>query len=129
VSALDRRTLVFLDLTVAVWVLVWLVIGYVVHQQVLELRKLSATMVVAGQALDTSAAELRSLSGVPFVGRRVERTAAQAHRAAVSARFSGRESRKSVAGVANWLWFSVSAIAIFPVLLVYGLVRFGRRSA
>jgi hypothetical protein len=129
VTALDRRTRTFLDVTVAVWVALWLVIGYVVHQQVLELRKLSATMIVAGQALDTTAGELQSLSGVPFVGRRVERTAAQAHRAAASARFSGRESRRSVTGVANWLWFAVSAIAILPVLLVYGLVRFGRREA
>ena len=124
---LEHRTRLFLDLTVAVWVVLWLVLGYVVHEQVLQLRKLSATMVVAGQALDTTAGELQSLSGVPFVGRRVERTARDAHRAAASARFSGRESRKSVTSVANWLWFSVSAIAILPVLLVYGLVRFGRR--
>ena len=126
-AVFDRRTRILLDVTVVVWVVLWLVIGYVVHQQVLELRKLSATVVVAGQALDTTARELEALSGVPFVGQSLTRTAAQARRAAASARFSGRESRESVEGVANWLWFSVSSIAILPILLVYGLVRFGGR--
>jgi hypothetical protein len=122
--SLDRRTRTALDVIVVVWCALWLVVGYVIDREVLGLRKLSDTVVVAGQALDSTATQLRAFSGLPLVGTRVERAANDAHRAAVSARFSGRESRHSIANVAHWLWFAVSAIGILPILLVYGLIRF-----
>jgi hypothetical protein len=122
-AKLDRRTQISLDVVVAVWCVLWLLLGYVVNREVLGLRKLSDTVVVAGQALDRTSKQLESFSTLPFVGAEVSRTAKEVHRASVSARFSGRESRKSVTSVAHWLWFSVSAIAILPILLVYGLIR------
>jgi hypothetical protein len=118
---------VFLDVIVAVWCALWLLIGYVIDREVLGLRKLSDTVVIAGQALNSTADQLETLSDVPFVGDRVKRTAAEARRTARSARFSGRESRRSVTHVAHWLWFAVSAIAVLPILLVYGLLRFPNR--
>ena len=120
---LDRRTRGYLDAVIAIWVVLWLVLGWVVNREVKELRKLSDTVVVAGRALDRTADQLESFEDLPFVGREVSRTATEVRRASVSARFSGRESRKSVTSVAHWLWFSVSSIAILPVLLVYGLIR------
>ncbi len=122
---LNRTTAVFIDAIVVVWVALWLVLGYVVHNEVLGLRKLSATVVVAGKSLDATADQLDALRGVPLVGGDIGDAADNARRAARSARFSGRESRRSVASVANWLWFAISAIAILPILLVYGLIRFG----
>jgi hypothetical protein len=126
---LDRRTRGYLDAIVAIWVVLWLVLGWVVNREVLELRKLSDTVVVAGRALDRTADQLEGFRDLPFVGPEVSRTADEVRRASVSARFSGRESRKSVTSVAHWLWFSVSSIAILPVLLVYGLIRFPARRA
>ena len=122
--ALDPRTRTFLDVIVAVWCVLWLVVGYVVQREVLGLRKLSDTVVVAGRALDSTADQLDAYAGLPLVGERAHEAAKSARRAAKSARFSGRESRKSVTDVARWLWFAVSAIAILPILLVYGLIRF-----
>ena len=121
---LDRRTRTALDVIVVAWCALWLVVGYVIDREVLGLRKLSDTVVIAGQALDSTAGQLRAFSGLPLVGTRVQRAADEAHRAAVSARFSGRESRHSITNVAHWLWFAVSAIGILPVLIVYGLIRF-----
>jgi hypothetical protein len=123
---LDRRTRALLDAIAVVWIALWIVLGWVVHHEVLGLRKLSATVVVVGQSLDSTANQLDAFRNVPLVGGQLGRTADDARRAARSARFSGRESRASVTSVANWLWFAVSAIAIIPVLLVYGLLRFGR---
>src|SRR3712207_2522491 len=120
---LDRRTRGYLDAVVAIWVVLWIVLGWVVNREVKELRKLSDTVVVAGRALDRTADQLEGFEDLPFVGPEVSRTAEEVRRASMSARFSGRESRKSVTSVARWLWFSVSSIAILPVLLVYGLIR------
>jgi hypothetical protein len=121
---LDVRTRTFLDVVVVTWCVLWLVLGYVIGREVLGLRKLSDTVVVAGQALDSTAAQLHAFAGLPLVGTHAEQASKDAHRAAVSARFSGRESRQSITSVAHWLWFAVSAIAILPILLVYGLIRF-----
>jgi hypothetical protein len=122
--SLDRRTRTFLDVIVVTWCALWLVVGYVIDREVLGLRKLSDTVVIAGQALDSTAEQLHAFGSLPLVGARAERAAQEAHRAAVSARFSGRESRHSITNVAHWLWFAVSAIGILPILLVYGLIRF-----
>ena len=121
---LDVRTRTFLDVIVVAWCALWLVVGYVIDREVLGLRKLSDTVVVAGQALDSTATQLHAFAGLPLVGARAEQAAKDAHRAAVSARFSGRESRHSITNVAHWLWFAVSSIGILPILLVYGLIRF-----
>lgn len=118
---MPRRHL--LDGIVATWCALWILCGWFVHHETLGLRKLSATVVVAGQALDATARQIDAFSNLPVVGSNIGDTARQAHRAAVSARYSGRESRKSISSLANWLWFAVSAIAILPVLLVYALLR------
>jgi len=125
VAKLDRRTKFFLDTIVAVWITLWLVVGYVIDHQVLGLRKLSATVIVAGRSLDATADQLHAFRDLPFVGQELQRTAKNTRRAAQSARFSGKESRQSVTSLAHWLWFAISAIAILPILLVYGLLRFG----
>jgi hypothetical protein len=127
VLALDPRTRTLLDAIVAVWCVLWLVVGYVLEREVLGLRKLSDTVVIAGKTLDSTASQLDTYAGLPLVGPQAHEAAKSARRAAKSARFSGRESRKSVTDVAHWLWFAVSAIAILPILLVYGLLRFPAR--
>jgi hypothetical protein len=124
-ARLDRRTRGLLDIIAVLWVALWIVLGWVVHHEVLGLRKLSATVVVAGRTVDATASQLDALRDVPFVGQDLHTTAANLRRTARSARFSGRESRASVTSLANWLWFAISGIAILPVLLVYGLLRFG----
>jgi hypothetical protein len=123
---LPARTARLLDVIAVTWTALWVLGGYTVYHQVLRLRDLSDTVVVAGAQLHQSASTLRSMRDLPFVGDEIAGVARNAETAARSARRSGRESRDSVHDVAALLGFTVSAVAIAPVLLAWALLRYVR---
>jgi uncharacterized membrane protein YoaK (UPF0700 family) len=123
---LDARDRRLLDVIAVVWTALWVLGGYTVYDQVLRLRELSDTVVVAGVQLQQSAKTLRTFRNLPFVGGDIEKVARNAESAARSAKRSGRESRDSVHDVAVLLGLAVGAVAIAPALLAWALLRFRR---
>ena len=120
---LSRRQRRSLDLILAVWTALWILVGVAVWNEVRGLRPLAHTVAVAGRSLDDTAAALRGFSGIPLVGGSLGRVAADAHATAVSARESAREGRHSVDRLAIILGLAVPAVAILPLALAYALIR------
>lgn len=119
-TAQQRRAL---DVILAVWAAIWILIGVFVWTEVRGLRPLADTVAVAGRSLDDTAAALRGFSGIPLVGGSLDRVAADAHATAVSARLSARDGRRSVNRLAIILGLAVPAVAILPLALAYALLR------
>ena len=123
---LDARDRRLLDLIVATWAAIWILVGVVVWHEVRGLRPLADTVAVAGRSLDDTAAALHAFSSVPLVGGSLRRVAADASRTAASARVSAREGRRSVDHLAILLGIAVPAVAILPIGLAYSLLRLRR---
>ena len=123
---IDRRHA--LDVAAVAWTLGWAAVGWVVYNQVLGLRDLSDSVVVAGQQLHQTSRTIRSFGGIPFVGDEIDDVARSAEIASRSALKSGRESRETVHDVAFLLGLAVAASGIFPVLFAWSMLRFARPS-
>ena len=123
---LDARTRRLLDVILATWTALWILVGVLVWHEVKGLRPLADTVAVAGHSLNDTAQVIRGVSDVPFVGDRLKRVAADASRTAASARESAREGRRSVDRLALILGIAVPAVAILPLGLAYALLRMRR---
>jgi hypothetical protein len=122
-TAQQRRSL---GLILAVWTVLWILVGVAVWNEVRGLKPLADTVAVAGRSLDDTAGALRGFAGIPLVGSSLERVAADAHATAVSARLSARDGRRSVDRLAIILGVAVPAVAILPLALAYALLRLRR---
>ena len=120
-AARDKR---LLDVILAVWVAIWILVGVFVWHEVRGLRPLASTVAVAGKSLGDTASALRAFSAVPLVGGSLGRIADDATATAASARVSAHEGRRSIDQLAIILGIAVPAVAILPVGLGYALVRF-----
>ena len=120
---LDARDRRLLDVILATWTAIWILVGVFVWDEVRGLRPLADTVTVSGRSLDDTAAALRGFSGIPLVGGSLTRVANDASRTAASARVSAREGRRSVDRLAIILGLAVPAVAILPLGLAWALVR------
>lgn len=123
---LDAQTRRYLDVILATWAAIWILVGIAVYREVRGLRSLADTVAVAGRSLDDTADTLNSFSAVPLVGPSVRSVAADARRTARSARASAVEGRESVDDLAILLGIAVPAVAVGPLLLAYTLLRVRR---
>ena len=123
---LDARDRRLLDVILATWTAIWILVGVLVWHEVRGLRPLADTVAVAGRSLDDTAAALRTFSSVPLVGGSLGKVAADASRTAASARVSARDGRRSVDHLAILLGIAVPAVAILPIGLAYALLRLRR---
>jgi hypothetical protein len=123
---LDTRQRRSLDLILAAWTAIWILVGVLVWHEVRGLRPLADTVAVAGRSLDDTAAAVRGFSNLPLVGGSLRRVAEDASRTAASAHDSAREGRQSVDRLAWILGVAVPAVAILPLALAYALLRLRR---
>ncbi len=123
---LPARTLRVLDLALAVWVLVWIVLGLRVGAEVRGLSDLSETVTRSGTAVVESSEGLRALEGAPFVGDQIEETADRVREAGESAQASGRSSRDSVRDLSILLGLAIGVIPSLPVIGFYLPLRVAR---
>lgn len=113
------------DLLVIVWVVVWLLLGLRVHDEVEGLRELSRTISDAGGAVERTGQALGALN-IPFVGGRIEQTAREVTEVGRETRLSGRTARESIANLSTLLGLSVAFIPSSAVLFVYLPARIAR---
>ncbi|HEY6962205.1 MAG TPA: hypothetical protein VI408_09985 [Gaiellaceae bacterium] len=123
---LDARDRRLLDVILATWTAIWILVGVLVWHEVRGLRPLAGTVAVAGRSLDDTAAALRGFASVPLVGSSLQRVADDATVTAVSAHRSAREGKHSVDRLAIILGIAVPAVAILPLGLAYSLLRLRR---
>lgn len=121
------RGLLLLDVLLAGWAALWVVVGILVAINVAGLRDLSATVRVTGDALEKTGATLRSLGEAPFVPDDVGETAAEIEQAGGSAVSSGRSSREHIETLSWLLGIAVAVIPSIPVLGFYVPLRLALR--
>lgn len=123
----SSRLLRALDAALAAWVAAWIGLGVAIGINVGDLTKLSHTVVVDGQAIETVGRSLAHLGGVPFVGGQISSTARQVTQAGASAVASGQSSASSIHALSFLLAVAVALLPSVPVLCVYLPARLERR--
>jgi hypothetical protein len=113
------RALLAVDLAVAAWVVLWIVLGGAIATEVRGLRQLSTTVSRVGVALEQTGATVDGLNGVPLVGDRIGRTGSDIRAAGRSAVASGRRSHRSIHNLSWMLWVFLAVIPSVPVLVLY----------
>jgi hypothetical protein len=117
---------VLVDLAVAGWIAVWIVLGVAVADAVKELTVLSDTVSDAGRAVRDSGEALGSLGDLPLVGEQLGRAAQEIVGAGESVVQEGRSARESIVAAANLLGFAVALVPIASLLVVYLPPRIAR---
>jgi hypothetical protein len=143
-----RLTLRTLDVSLGVWVLLWLVAAVVVASSIKQLEDGAAAVVTAGDGLQETSAGLQRAAGglhetadaldaidqLPFVpgnpGSAVERTAADVERFAVrvratadDARAAGTDAQDSARTLAIVLGLAIALVPTVPFVALYLLLR------
>jgi hypothetical protein len=108
-----------MDAAVVIWVAAWIVVGFVLHDQVQGLSELSDTLETAAEAVDRTADVLRPLDAIPFIGQEIGALADRVSEAARSARDSARSSRARTENLAVLLGLSVAVAPTVPLLMLY----------
>ncbi len=117
------RALIALDLVLALWVAVWIVLALALAHEVRGLRQLSETATKAGTAIRDTGRTLDGLSTLPFVGGQIGDSARRIEDVGRSTIESGAESRRSIHDLSWMLALFVGIIPSVPVLAVYLPVR------
>ncbi len=113
------------DLLVALWALLWIVLGVTVAGDVRELTQLSTSLSTAGQAVDDSGRALGSIE-IPLIGGALDASAQQIQDAGRSVVEGGRSSRESIERLSLVLGLGVAILPLLPVLAYYLPPRLGR---
>lgn len=126
----NGRTLLWLDVVLALWSAAWIAIGIAVSQEVEGLTELSGTVRAVGEAVESFGAALGSLGEVPVVGESLgdtlETPAQQVQEAGQSAQSSGESSRESIDALSTLLGLAIALIPSVPLLALYLPARVSR---
>jgi hypothetical protein len=114
-----------IDLLVALWALLWIVVGIAVAADVRELTELSTSLSTAGQAVDDSGRALGAID-IPLVGGAIDASAQQIQDAGRSVIEGGRSSRETIERLSLLLGLGVAILPLVPVLVYYLPPRLGR---
>lgn len=120
---LSPRTRRAIDVLLAIWVALWVVLGIRVASEVRGLADLSETVIRSGVAVTESAEALESISDVPLVGGQLDEAIERAREAGESARASGRSSERSVQNLSVLLGLAIAIIPSLPIVGFYVPVR------
>lgn len=121
----SRRSVLLLDAALAAWTVAWLVLAFFVARGVRDLAQLSATMGLAGQAIEEVGHVVRALGQVPLVQVGLDVLARRIEEAGASAQRSAAASRESVETLAILLGVAVGLLPALPVLGLYVPLRLG----
>jgi hypothetical protein len=113
------------DLLVALWALLWIVLGLMVAADVRELTELSTSLSTAGQAVDDSGRALGAID-IPLIGGALDASAQQIQDAGRSVIEGGQSSRETIERLSVLLGLGVAVLPLVPVLVYYLPPRLGR---
>jgi len=113
------RKIWILDALAVLWVILWIVLGFRVAEEVRGLTALSQTITETGQGVEQVGGALDGLSGVPLVGGQVGRAAREVQEVGRSTQESGRQARQSAQSLGVLLGVSVGLIPSSALFLFY----------
>ncbi len=117
--ALPQRRRRALSVVVALWVVLWLVVGAVTGLQVRQLTVVSDSLVESADALDVAGIALQDIGRLPVVGDRPEALGNQVRETALEIDRAGAASRETVRTVSVLLGLALILIPVVPVVAVY----------
>jgi hypothetical protein len=119
------------DLTLAVWVVVWVWLADVVHDAVMELAEPGRQLEAAGSSLGDRLRDAGStVGGIPYVGDDADKPFQAAGSSSDQLAAAGRSQVEAVQTMAFWLGLTVALVPILVALAVYlpPRIRFVRRA-
>ncbi|MFQ5967702.1 MAG: hypothetical protein ACE5MI_08835 [Acidimicrobiia bacterium] len=120
---LSHQTVRTVDLLVAVWVVVCILLGYFVAQRVNELGSLGDGLVSVGTAISEVAAGLGNVADIPFVGGGLETVIEQIDGIGQAAVDRGEEGKSAVLRLAVGIGLLFTLVPTLPVLVVWVPLR------
>jgi hypothetical protein len=125
-SSLRARSIRLVDLTIGLWILLWVGLGLLVTSQVRSLAKFSETIDLAADAVDQTADGLHPLGSLPFAGPRISVVESRLRATAANARVRAEESTNSVERLSIILGLTVALAPTVPVVAAYVSARRSR---
>ena len=118
-GALTARTVRALDAGLAVWLVVWLVLGVVVWRDVGTQARLSQSVVKVGGAVKQTGDALALIGAVPLIGSGIRDLAGRVQRDGVDVQARGRQSEQAIHRIAVIAGLAVAVLPAAMVLLLY----------
>jgi hypothetical protein len=107
------------DALLALWVVVWIVLGIAAGREVRRLADISDAERQAGVATQRAGDLLESLSGVPLIGDRLRAPAATIREAGQGVIASADAARDRTRRAGTLLGIAIAAVPTLPLLLLY----------
>jgi hypothetical protein len=120
---LSARSVRWLDAGVALWVVVWVVLGVLVWSDISAQAQLSADVIKVGAAVRSTGEALEVVGGLPLVGGRIGEFADRIVTMGAEVEASGQESRSGIERTAVIAGLGVGILPAALVLLLYLPVR------
>jgi hypothetical protein len=122
-TAVSKRTLRLLDVGVAAWIVIWVVLGVVSFVEVRGLQSLSDTMQVAGQSLQEAGDGLETIAGLPLVGGSIDAAATKVQDLAARTVNEANASRTHIARLSVLALIIGGVVPILMGIFIYVPLR------
>lgn len=111
------------EVGIALWVALWLVIGVWTGVEVWRLSELTMTVADSGRALDEAGMALQSLSGIPVVGGDAADLGTQVSQNGVDIVASANSAQGSFRRLAVLLGMTIAFVPTVPVVAMHRVLR------
>jgi len=115
----SARTVRWLDVGVAVWIVVWGALGVLIWHDIKAQAQLSADVIKIGTAVKETGEALAVVGGLPLVGDRIGEFAGKIETVGAEVEASGQESRDGIVRTAVVAGLGVGILPAALVLLLY----------
>jgi len=116
---LSARSVRWLDLGVAAWVVVWVVLGVLLWNDISAQAQLSHDVIKVGAAVRSTGEALGVVGGLPLVGERIGDFADRIQTMGAEVEASGQDSRSGIERAAVVAGLGVGVLPAALVLLLY----------
>jgi hypothetical protein len=116
---LNARSVRWIDAGVAVWVVVWIVLGVLLWHDIGAQAQLSDDVIKIGAAVESTGEALGVVGGLPLVGERIGEFADRIQSMGAEVQASGQDSRSGIERAAVIAGLGVGVLPAALVLLLY----------
>jgi hypothetical protein len=116
---LSARSVRWLDVGVAAWIVVWIVLGVLIWSDIGAQAQLSTDVIKVGTAVKDTGKALGVVGGLPLVGGQIGDFADRIETMGAEVEASGQDSRSGIARTAVVAGLGVGILPAALVLLVY----------
>jgi hypothetical protein len=116
---LNARSVRWIDAGVAVWVVVWIVLGVLLWHDIGAQAQLSDDVIKIGAAVESTGEALGVVGGLPLVGERIGEFADRIQTMGAEVEASGQDSRSGIERTAVIAGLGLGVLPAALVLLLY----------